>query len=205
MGLIKFKSYFRYAIAERVIAVFITTLSLSACVQTPPEKQGVIVSKAPAVVLIEEKYGAHYLNAIKQMQRGEYSHSQRELLKLVTLVPDQPEYWGSYALSQYKTGDLDGALKSVNKALGMNALLEAVINLKAVILIELGRVEEAEKWLLPALTIYPSNPKLNYNLAYVYDIYFQDLAKAAHYYEQYLEIETEDSDVANWLKQIKAR
>ena len=46
----------------------------------------------------------------------------------------------------------------------------------------------------------------HYNLALLYDIYFQDVAKAIPHYEKYMElINNEDKNTADWLEQIKRK
>ena len=125
------------------------------------------------------------------------------LSELVKNDPNDPLVWANYALSQYKTGNLEAALHSVDNALALQPKLESALNLKAAILIDLGKILDAESILLPAIIEYPDNPNIVYNIAILYDIYFQDASKALLYYQRYLDLVSKDAETESWLIQLK--
>jgi tetratricopeptide (TPR) repeat protein len=194
-----------YRVAYIQITLVLASMLFSACTQSPDIPQNIPSSQQPAPDLELDATKQQFLNSVSLMQAGQYNAAQQLLSKLVKQAPKRSVYWANYAVSQYKSGDAQAALLSIDSALALQPTLEAALNLKAVILIDLGRVSDAEKLLLSAVAKYPDNSNLLYNIALVYDIYFQDARKAAHYYQRYLNLAKEDAETASWLKQLKAR
>ena len=183
------------------------SLLLSACAQSPNVAEQVLVPvpEAQAVSVEGERLEKQFLGALSEMEAGEYTVAAAALSELVKDVPDEAVYWANYALSQYKNGNLQAALLSIDTCLKMQPRLKAALNLKAVMLIEMGKVPEAEKLMLDTVAKYPDSPQLYYNLALLYDTYFQDANNAALYYQRYLNIVKEDVETARWLKQIRPK
>lgn len=194
-----------YRVAYIQITLVLASMLFSACTQSPDTPQNIPIFQQPAPDLELDATKQQFLNSVSLMQAGQYNAAQQLLSKLVKQAPKRSVYWANYAVSQYKSGDAQAALLSIDSALALQPTLEAAINLKAVILIDLGRVSDAEKLLLSAVAKYPDNSNLLYNIALVYDIYFQDAHKAAKYYQRYLNLKKEDAETAIWLKQLKAR
>lgn len=178
---------------------------LSGCAQSPSvvEQVPVPASEAQAISVDADRLEKQFLGALSEMEAGNYTVAAAALSELVIAAPEEAMYWANYALSQYKNGNLQAALLSIDTCLKLQPQLKEALNLKAVMLIELGKVPEAEKLMLDTVMNYPDSPQLYYNLALVYDTYFQDTTTAALYYQRYLNIVKEDVETARWLKQIR--
>ena len=84
-------------------------------------------------------------------------------------------------------------------------LLDTHYNM-GVMLTERGRIQEARKAYLRALRINPADPDVNYNLAILYDDYFNDPDKAYVHFERYLQFNPHAPDgdiVRSWLLEIE--
>ncbi len=161
------------------------------------------IPEAQAVSIEADRLEKQFLDTLSEMETGDYAVAEAAFSELVEDVPNEAMYWANYALSQYKNGNLQAALLSIDTSLTLKPRLKAVLNLKAVVLIEQGKIPEAEKLMLDTVAKYPDSPKLYYNLALLYDTYFQDANNAALYYQRYLNIVKEDVETARWLKQIR--
>lgn len=178
---------------------------LSACTQSPDvaEQVPVPAPEAQAVSVEADHLEKQFLGALSEMEAGDYAVAAAALSELVKDAPNEAMYWANYALSQYKNGNLQAALLSIDTCLKLQPRLKAALNLKAVMLVELGKVPEAENLMLDTVAKFPDSPQLYYNLALVYDTYFQDATNAALYYQRYLNIVKEDVETARWLKQVR--
>ncbi|MEY4588646.1 MAG: hypothetical protein RL497_722 [Pseudomonadota bacterium] len=80
-----------------------------------------------------------------------------------------------------------------------------LLNLSGVVAEHSGQITQAEQYYLSALA-YPQAPaEAQYNLALLYDIYWQDPQKALPYYEAYSKVRPEDKAVADWITEIKQK
>lgn len=187
------------------LTLLTASLLLSGCTQSPnvSEPVPVPIPEAQAVSIEADRLEKQFLDTLSEMETGDYAVAEAAFSELVEDVPNEAMYWANYALSQYKNGNLQAALLSIDTSLTLKPRLKAVLNLKAVVLIEQGKIPEAEKLMLDTVAKYPDSPKLYYNLALLYDTYFQDANNAALYYQRYLNIVKEDVETARWLKQIR--
>jgi len=185
------------------LSLLTASLLLSACTQSPNVAEQVPVPETQVISVEADRLEKQFLGALSEMEAGDYAVAAAALSELVKDAPNEAVYWANYALSQYKNGNLQAALLSIDTCLKLQPRLKAALNLKAVMLIELGKVPEAEALMLDTVAKYPDSPQLYYNLALVYDTYFQDANNAALYYQRYLNIVKEDVETARWLKQIR--
>jgi len=67
-----------------------------------------------------------------------------------------------------------------------------------------GKYKEAETHYLTAIKLDNKNASAHYNLALLYDVFYQDIRSAIPHYEQYLAlINQEDEDTLNWVEELK--
>jgi Tfp pilus assembly protein PilF len=80
-----------------------------------------------------------------------------------------------------------------------------VFNLQGLLAQHNGQIVQAEQHYLAALA-QPNPPaQAQYNLALLYDIYWQDPIKALPFYEAYAKARPDDKSVNDWISEIKLK
>jgi tetratricopeptide (TPR) repeat protein len=79
------------------------------------------------------------------------------------------------------------------------------LNLLGITAEHLGQLTQAEQYYLSALTSPAAPPEANYNLALLYDIYWQDPVKALPFYEAYAKARPDDKAASDWINEIKRK
>lgn len=102
--------------------------------------------------------------SIKDMNR-----SRQAWQRIVAIAPHRHEGWMLKALYQRRTGDLEGALKTVDRAIERRGTSVDPLVLEGLILSELGRAEEARAAFAAALEEQPEDPAARSGLANVID------------------------------------
>ncbi len=77
-------------------------------------------------------------------------------------------------------------------------------NLQGLILQKEGQFEQAKQAFEKAIDRKSQYAEALYNLALLYDVYLQDIAKAVTYYNQYLAIVGEDDATQGWVDQLSS-
>ena len=68
----------------------------------------------------------------------------------------------------------------------------------------LGHYKQAEAQYLAAIKLDAACASCHYNLALLYDLYYQDLGKAIGQYQAYLDhITNTDEDTQAWIEELK--
>ena len=120
---------------------------------------------------------------------------------------DRPELAGPYAnlaIIALKNNEPENALELVKLALSKNPNLAQALNLLAYLEQISGEIKSAEKHYKEAIKSKNDYAIAHYNIALLYDVYLQDIAKAIPHYERYMElINNKDKNTADWLEQIK--
>ena len=103
-------------------------------------------------------------------------------------------------------GKLQQALDSVELSLKNNQRNYYSLNLKGIILKELGQFEQSKEVYLEAIKVYPPYPNSHLNLGVLADIYMGDLSLALIQYREYMRlVDNSDKTVENWILEIERR
>ncbi len=78
-----------------------------------------------------------------------------------------------------------------------------VHNVLGLLAVEQKAFKKAETEYLLAVTLDKKLASAHYNLALLYDIYFQDIDKAYQSYQTYLSLNPNDSKTRDWVDQLK--
>ena len=99
----------------------------------------------------------------------------------------------------------DEALKSVNLSITLNQDNYYSMNLKGIILRELGQFKKAKSAYEAAIDSYPLYANSHLSLGMLEDLYFGKLSAAYIQYKVYMKLVKGDKQVANWVIEIKQR
>lgn len=108
-------------------------------------------------------------------------------------------------LISLKQSNINDAVVSADRAIAINPDNAAAHNLKGLINLEQGNIKTARDDFSTAIEIKPDYSNAHYNLALVYDIYLQDIARAIEHYTNYLDLTTEnDPETRDWVDYLKS-
>lgn len=150
-------------------------------------------------------------NELKQFNAGLDDMQAKNYLaanqKLSPLAKKYPEYSGillNLANCKLSLGETNEAELIVNKLNQIGAESPELENLKGLVATKRGQYKNAENFFLTAIKMRNNYASAHFNLALLYDIYYQDIQKAIAEYNQYLSSSNvEDVDTQNWVEELK--
>jgi Tfp pilus assembly protein PilF len=177
----------------------IALVFVASCTSTPQDKLKTKSTMTPA----ENK---QYQEALTNIRSGEIEKATSALAKLNQAHPTDLGTAINLATAYYKNKKLDDASRVLDSAKKINANIAEVLNLSGLIAVEKGEYNLAEKEYLAAIANKKNYANAHYNLALLYDLFYQDFAKAINQYEQYLALTgNSDKDIINWVAELKLK
>lgn len=180
----------------------VATILLSGCATAPtPEKTERTTAAITTLTSMDSK---SYEKALSHIHKGEPEKAVARLKKLTSTNPQHPGLWVNLAVAYYKAGDLKQTTGAMAQAATLNDKVPELNNLAGLIGVDQGQYALAEKDYLEAIMLKENYADAHYNLALLYDIFYQDIAKALIHYERYLMlISDEDPATKNWTEELK--
>ena len=177
---------------------------LNSCSNTPSEtRKGAATGKSVELNADEQKFYQDALEAIKS------NEAERAIQPLVKISNDHPEHigaWINLANSYLKVAKINEAEKATTHAKNLNSKVAEVYNLQGLIAVHKGDYANAEKNYQQALQIKENYPAAHYNLALLYDTYYQDLDRAIVQYDRYLQLnDGTDKKTRGWVDELKQK
>lgn len=141
------------------------------------------------------------INALKSN-----SASEAEIL-FKNLADDNPDIsgpWLNLGLIYFNNNELSKSKQAANRALELNARNPYALNLLGMLASKEGEFKLAHTLYTKAISYKNDYAIAHYNLALLYDIYYQDIKAAISHYNHYLTlIDSNDKRTVDWLEQIK--
>lgn len=144
-----------------------------------------------------------YLNAVEQLSNGEYKKSEKTLVKLEKKYPHHQGIKINLATSYYQQKAFVRAKEICEQAMRSNESSPEIFNLLGLISVENKEFITGQQHYQRAIALNDNFANAHYNLALLYDIYFQDIPKAYQHYEKYLKLVPNDTETTDWLEQLK--
>lgn len=142
--------------------------------------------------------------AIALLRNNDATTAEGYLLQVVKAYPGFAPALNNLALIHFQRGDIATAKTYNDLVLSFDSPSAETLNLAGLIAVEMGAYQHAQQHYETALAKAGSFANAHYNLALLYDIYFQDLPKAIHHYERYLSaIPQVDEPVQQWVEELK--
>jgi tetratricopeptide (TPR) repeat protein len=188
----------------RGIPFLLLVIFIASCTSTPQEKQ-------PTKSTFNQTEVIAYQEALKHIQAGELDAGALDkatlaLNKLAKAHPTHPGAAINLATALYKSKKVDEASQSLDNAKKINANIPEIYNLSGLIDVEKGKYNSAEQHYLAAIKIKKNYAEAHYNLALVYDLFYQDFGKAISEYEEYLTLTGNvDKAIISWVAELKLK
>lgn len=176
---------------------------LSACATGPAPQSstpGISTKVAPLAAADQTAYA----NAVTALEKGDIKEAAVPLKKIAEANPGYLDVWVNLALTNFIMKNNDAAKLAIEHAQALQPQSSAVHNVQGLIFAEAGLYNKAEQLYLTALKLDSKNANAHYNLALLYDIYYQDVAKAIPYYENYLALSAQKDEATEaWTDELK--
>lgn len=199
MGGIIRKTKGRAKTLKLLVLLAVAIIGISACSQSPHKSDQPILS-SDRLVKLNEAEQKDYQVALEAAGQQDYQRAIELLVSLSKLRPQNSGIWFALASAYYNSGSIDDAEKALKKAATLKPESYLAHNLKGILALESGAINEAEEHFKAALKINPKIPEAHYNLALIYDTYYQDIAQAIEHYRNYLKLTPErDERTEQWV------
>lgn len=188
---------------HQLFVVLIVSMLLSACATNPksPTSAPVVGAKAAPLAANDR---TTYANAIAELEQGNAKEATASLAKIADANPGYVVVWVNLAMANYTIKRNEDAIRAIEHAHKLQPQAVDILNVKGLIYAEEGRYKEAEQLYLTAVKLDSKNANVHYNLALLYDIYYQDIAKAVPHYENYLSLSNKkDEKTEAWTDELK--
>ena len=184
----------------------VTIVLLTACtasVQIDKQLGENDTTTQPVASLITDSERNDYRNAITALNNDKLDIAEKILKEIIDKRNDLAGPWANLGLVYIRKNDLESAIQSLNKALQLNPNQPQALNLLGSIEYNKGNLKTPIDLYLSAIKNKPDYANAHYNLALLYDIYFQDIPKAIEHYKKYLELtDYQDKQTEVWLEQL---
>lgn len=146
-----------------------------------------------------------YKNAIMALNSNELDKAEQLFIAMSERQPHIAGSWANLALISIKKADLPQAEIYAKTALVKNPKMPQALNLSGYLAQKNGEINKAKSYYLQAIRHKSNYALAHYNLALLFDVYLQDIAKAIEHYQLYLAYSKQkDLDTENWLEGLKA-
>ena len=189
-----------------------TVIVLSGCESTPTTVDTTIktlpttpeASDITVAIPLSANEISHYEQSLDYLYIQQYSEAEKILVPLTKKHPQHFGAWMNLATTYYGQDNFVAAQQASQRALKINDSEPDIHNLIGLLAIENKEYKDAEKEYLLAIKLAPKFAMAHYNLALLYDIFYQDIPAAYKHYNLYLEnIQQEDAKTKEWVEQLK--
>jgi Flp pilus assembly protein TadD len=193
------------------------TLSLAAvlvlfggCATWMPDQDQTSKPAATKPVKVEPAINAEsrrmYEQALIALQAGRTPEAERGLQAVASREPTLAGPHANLGILYARTNRAAQAIASLQQAIRLNPERAAYHNELGLVYRREGKFDEARESYVRALSTDPDHANAHLNLGILYDLYLQDLDKAAQHYQRYRElVPNEATMVGKWIVDLQQR
>lgn len=184
----------------QAVAICLTYFSLIGC-ESQSQKQAPVQPQALLSSLNEVDSALHE-SALSAMRNEQFDKAEKDLKILLTRRKDVAEPWINYALCLYHQDQQDRLRSALVDLERRFPSVPQVHNLKGLLAVRDGRFEDASAAYRKALQLNDEYAYAWFNLAYLVDVYYQDVPRAIEYYDRYLQLQPDDQQTKAWREHL---
>ncbi len=167
-----------------------------------PEQKNNISTKNTNVLSENDK--REYYQALDALKENNFSTAEKLLKEISAKDASSAPIFANLALTYYKLQQYEPAQAAITSALTIDNASAEIENLAGLIAIEMKKYKSAEDHFKKAIAINNGFSNAHYNIALLYDIYYQDIEKAFIHYNRYLSlVGNNDEETKDWVDQLQ--
>jgi tetratricopeptide (TPR) repeat protein len=187
------------------ITMILSLMALSACTQTSVKTEpDTTAGEIKPTIEISDSDKEQFQSGLTALADNNDDKAESIFQDIINNKPYLAGPYCNIALIRFKDAKYQESLDLINKAIGLSENIAQAYNLRAQILIKMGKINEAKSDYLKAVNLDQNYANAHYNLALLYDIYLQDIPQAINHYEKYLSLLTQPDKVTQqWVDHLK--
>jgi Flp pilus assembly protein TadD len=171
-------------------------------VEVAKDAQGFTITQK---VRVSSDVRADYESAVRLLEAARYEPAIALLIQVTGEAPTLTSAHIDLGIAYARTGDLERAEASLQKALELNPRHPAAYNELGLVQRRQGQYAKARASYEAALANFPAYHYAHKNLGILCDLYLGDEACALQHYEAYGQIVPDDAEVAKWMADLRNR
>lgn len=194
-------------------AFLLLSTILAACQSTPTKETTAqieviapLLSNTTAIIAtpLSPNEIANYQQSLDYLHIQQYTEAQKILEPIAKNHPQHFGAWINLSTAYYGENNIHAAQNAAQNAANINDAEPDIHNLLGLLAVENKQYKAAETSYLLAIKIAPKFATAHYNLALLYDVYYQDIPAAYTHYNLYLaNTQQEDIKTQEWVDQLK--
>ena len=196
------------------ITILLLSTILVACQNTPtketiPQTKAITplvanVTTTTIATPLSPNETVNYQQGLDYLYIQQYTEAQKILEPIAKNHPQHFGAWVNLSTAYYGENNIHAAQNAAQHAVKIDDKEPDIHNLLGLLAVEDKQYKTAEASYLLAIKIAPKFALAHYNLALLYDIYYQDIPTAYKHYNLYLtNTKQEDTKTQEWVDQLK--